>query len=128
MNAYSFPENVPLSEASKNLITRILITDPSKRLTLTEILAHEFFNQGNTIPKILPPSTLACPPSASYLRQFLPGSSTSSNLRLTDSTSNLAKTTARSIKDDFINTDRPPRKEENNRQLRSSASTVGSEI
>ncbi|OMJ68101.1 hypothetical protein SteCoe_34553 [Stentor coeruleus] len=130
MNAYSFPENVPLSEASKNLVTRILVTDPTKRPTLTEILAHEFFNQGNTIPKTLPPSTLACPPAASYLRQFMPGitSSASGNVRLTETTPSLPRSTARGVKDDFMNTDRPVKKEEINRQLRSSASTTGSEI
>jgi len=26
---------------------------------------------GNSIPKLMPASTLACPPSASYLRQFI---------------------------------------------------------
>ena len=128
MNAYSFPENVVLSEASKNLVTRILITDPTKRLTLTEIQNHEFFNQGNTIPKALPPSTLACPPSASYLRQFMQGSATTTNLRLAETTPSIAKSTARISKDDLINTDRPARKEETTRQLRSSASTVGTEI
>lgn len=84
MNAYSFPENVPLSEAGKNLVTRILVTDPAKRPSLNEILAHEFFHQGNSIPKLLPPSTLACPPSASYLRQFLPNTQSSTNIRLTE--------------------------------------------
>ena len=129
MNAYSFPENVPLSEASKNLVTRILVTDPTKRPTLSEIQGHDFFNQGISIPKALPPSTLACPPSASYLRQFLPGSATTANLRLTDTNPSLVKSTTRlSSKEDLINTDRPVRKEEINRQLRSSASTVGSEI
>ncbi|OMJ66941.1 hypothetical protein SteCoe_36041 [Stentor coeruleus] len=130
MNAYSFPENVPLSEASKNLVTKILVTDPTKRPTLTEILNHEFFNQGNTIPKTLPPSTLACPPSASYLRQFMPGmtSSASGNTRLTETTPSLPRNTARGVKDDFLNTDRPAKKEEINRQLRSSASTTGNEI
>jgi polo-like kinase 1 len=129
MNAYSFPENVPLSESGKNLITRILVTDPSKRPTLAEIQQHEFFNQGNTIPKILPPSTLACPPSASYLRQFLPASSSTASIshRLADTTPNLARSASRGLKDDFISTDRPQRKEEN-RQMRSSASTVGNEI
>ena len=128
MNAYSFPENVPLSECSKNLITRILVTDPSKRPTLAEIQQHEFFNQGNTIPKILPPSTLACPPSASYLRQFLPSASTASiSHRLADTTPNLVRSTSRGVKDDFISTDRPLKKDEN-RQMRSSASTVGNEI
>ena len=72
MNAYTFPEHVPISEQAKDLITQILVTDPLKRPSLDSILAHDFFNQGSTIPKLLPPSTLACPPSASYMRQFLP--------------------------------------------------------
>ena len=129
MNAYSFPENVPLSEASKNLITRILVTDPTKRPTLTEVQQHDFFNQGTAIPKVLPSSTLACPPSASYLRQFLPAvtSTTSISSRLVETAPNLARNTSRGVKDDFINTERPLKKDEN-RQMRSSASTVGTEI
>lgn len=68
MNAYSFPEHVIISTQAKNLITRILHSDPAKRPSIDEILAHEFFNSGGTIPKLLPVSTLACPPSASYAR------------------------------------------------------------
>jgi len=68
MNAYSFPEHVIISNPAKNLITKILNTDPTKRPTIDEILSHEFFNNGGSIPKLLPVSTLACPPSASYLR------------------------------------------------------------
>ena len=71
-NSYSFPEGAVISEYAKNLITEILITDPTKRLSLDQILAHDFFNQGTSIPKLLPTSTLACPPSLSYIRQFIP--------------------------------------------------------
>jgi len=39
-----------------------------------EILAHEFINHGGQVPRILPASTLACPPSSMYVRQFLPPS------------------------------------------------------
>lgn len=70
MNAYNFPTEVQISEAIRSLISRILISDPTKRPTLDELLEHPFFHQGNTIPKLLPSSTLACPPSSSYLRQF----------------------------------------------------------
>ena len=70
LNAYSFPEHIYLSEPSKGLISRILISDPSKRPSLEEILANDFLNQGNNIPKFLPSSFLSCPPSAAYLRQF----------------------------------------------------------
>lgn len=68
MNSYSFPEHVPISEASRSLITRILNLDPQRRPSLDEILAHPFLNHGGTIPRTLPPSTLAVPPSASYIK------------------------------------------------------------
>jgi len=71
-NSYSFPDHVPLSDPAKNLIRQILLRDPTKRLTLDEILAHPFCNHGGSIPKLLPVSTLACPPSASYIKQFMP--------------------------------------------------------
>jgi polo-like kinase 1 len=72
MNAYTFPEHVAISDAAKNLITRILTNDPSKRPNLDEILQHEFLNHGGSIPRLLPASTLACPPSGSYIRQYQP--------------------------------------------------------
>lgn len=46
MNAYSFPENVPISDAGRDLITKILNNDPTKRPSVDEILAHEFINHG----------------------------------------------------------------------------------
>jgi len=72
MNAYTFPENAIVSEAAKNLISQILVLDPAKRPTLDQILTHDFFNQGTSIPKLLPTSTLACTPSLSYIKQFMP--------------------------------------------------------
>lgn len=72
MNAYTFPDGAIISEAAKSLITEILSTDPLKRPSLDQILAHDFFNQGTSIPKLLPTSTLACTPSLSYIRQFMP--------------------------------------------------------
>lgn len=68
MNAYSFPENVPISDAARDLITKILNNDPSKRPSVDDILSHEFINHGGTIPRLLPASTLACPPSSTYIR------------------------------------------------------------
>ena len=72
MNAYSFPENVPISDRARDLITKILCNDPSKRPTIDEILNSDFFNNGGTVPRLLPASTLACPPSSTYIRQFQP--------------------------------------------------------
>jgi len=72
LTAYTFPEHITISEEAKSLITRILNADPKRRPTLDEILGHSFFNKGGSIPKTLPPSTLACPPSTLYMRKFLP--------------------------------------------------------
>lgn len=72
MNSYTFPERAVISDAAKALITDILSTDPLKRPTLDGILSSDFFNLGVQIPKLLPTSTLACPPSLSYIRQFMP--------------------------------------------------------
>ena len=72
MNAYTFPEHITVSEAAKSLITKILHNDPARRPSLDDILSHEFFNHGGSIPRLLPASTLACPPSGSYIRQYLP--------------------------------------------------------
>mmetsp|Transcript_5116 Transcript_5116/g.6806 ORF Transcript_5116/g.6806 Transcript_5116/m.6806 type:complete len:143 (+) Transcript_5116:861-1289(+) len=67
---YSFPDNVPISDQAKDLIMRILVLDPTKRPTIDEILDHPFFHMGNKIPRLLPPSTLACPPSSAFMKQF----------------------------------------------------------
>ena len=74
INAYTFPDNIAISDHSKSLISKILNLDPTKRPTLDEIIAHPFFHSAAAIPKLLPASTLACPPSASYVRQFMPAS------------------------------------------------------
>ena len=69
---YSFPENAIISEPAKDLIQSILVLDPHKRPKLDEILNHDFFNIGINIPKTMQQSTLACPPSLNYIRQFIP--------------------------------------------------------
>jgi polo-like kinase 1 len=76
MNAYTFPDHVVVSDAAKDLIQRILIGDPTSRPTHDEIIKHDFLTK-NAIPKSLPPSFLACPPSAQYLKQYLSSQPTS---------------------------------------------------
>ncbi len=83
--SYSFPEHINISEAARDLIQRILCGDPSRRPNLDEILQHEFINHGGQIPKNLPQSFLACPPSAQYIRQFLPQGYDRSNNYSTES-------------------------------------------
>lgn len=72
MNCYKFPENILISREARDLIEKILVTEPIKRLTLQEICLHDFLNTKYTIPKMLPNSTLACPPSLSFLKKFMP--------------------------------------------------------
>ena len=43
-NSYSFPDHVPISDAARELITRILSKDPARRPVLDEILNHDFLS------------------------------------------------------------------------------------
>ena len=40
---YTFPKNINISNEAKDLISKILVEDPSKRLTLAQIMEHKFF-------------------------------------------------------------------------------------
>ena len=83
MNSYSFPEHLPISDSARNLIVKILNLDPTRRPNLDEILSHPFMNNGGTIPRNLPLSTLACPPSANYIKQYLPSGTVRSSQQKT---------------------------------------------
>mmetsp|Transcript_39499 Transcript_39499/g.29174 ORF Transcript_39499/g.29174 Transcript_39499/m.29174 type:complete len:202 (+) Transcript_39499:388-993(+) len=72
-NHYTFPESVKISKEAKSLVSSILQLDPAARPSLSQILEHEFFKIGAAIPKRMPASTLACPPSEKFIKQFMPG-------------------------------------------------------
>jgi len=57
-----------MSENARNLITKILVLDPSKRPTLEDILSDPFMS--DPIPKTMPRSTLACPPAKNFIDQY----------------------------------------------------------
>jgi len=80
-NNYSFPDNATISDNAKDIIKKILITQPEQRLTLDEILLHPFIDNAGPLPKLLPISTLACPPTPSYIKQFA-STSTSQRIRI----------------------------------------------
>lgn len=134
MNAYSFPDSVTLSEPAKSLITRILILEPQRRPNLDDLLAHEFFHQGNTVPKQLPPSTLACPPSASYLKQFMPNALPSqTSPRMAETAPSIPMRSSISKASDLVKTDRlgrPARLSDTAErpQPRNSANVGGAEV
>lgn len=51
MNHYTFPDSVSISDEAKDLILRILNTDPSRRPTVDEILSHNWINNEGSIPR-----------------------------------------------------------------------------
>jgi len=67
-NQYSFPENAQISDHARDLICKILQGDPTKRPTVDDVLKHPWVENASCIPKLLPASTMACPPSATYIR------------------------------------------------------------
>jgi polo-like kinase 1 len=62
---YSFPNHIPISEEARDLISRILVSEPDKRITLAEMESHPFFDT-TKIPKLLPVSCLNEPPSQEF--------------------------------------------------------------
>lgn len=57
-NNYSFPRDIQIGELAKDLIKSILIPDPAKRPTVSQILAHKFFSVHSSATQTCPSSLL----------------------------------------------------------------------
>lgn len=68
---YSFPKNKIINENAKDLIRKLLILDPKKRLNLEQILDHNFFKNITKIPKAMPLSTLKEAPPFDFIREYI---------------------------------------------------------
>ena len=66
-----FPQDIIISEIAKDLIIQILNKDPQKRPSLDQILKHQFFRMGRSIPKLLPKSFADKEPSFDYISNFI---------------------------------------------------------
>ena len=66
-----FPQDIIISEIAKDLIIQILNKDPQKRPSLGQILHHQFFRLGRSIPKLLPKAFAHKEPSINYIRNFI---------------------------------------------------------
>ena len=62
MNRFSFPSHIEVSIAAKDLIKKILVMEPTKRMSLEDILEHEFMVFPEGVSHTLKPSSLAVPP------------------------------------------------------------------
>lgn len=71
-NKYAFPPDVPISDAAKDLIMRILVPVPEQRPSLEAVARHAFFTT-QMIPSALPVSCLTAVPLF-HSFQVLPGS------------------------------------------------------
>ena len=67
--AFSFPEHVQIGTYAKDFIRRCLTVDPAKRITLAEMLDHDFLCLV-PMPKQIPVSTLVCPPASAFAKQY----------------------------------------------------------
>ena len=68
---YKFPDDAIISNAAKDLIKQILVYDPEQRPSLYQILEHDFFKIGDSIPEKLPKCFIAKSPSKSYIKNFM---------------------------------------------------------
>lgn len=86
LNDYSFPENLKIQKSAKELISSILVLDPSKRPTLDEILESEYFvNLFDSMPDYIPKSSLALPPTKTFISEFARLEKTATSLQLQQS-------------------------------------------
>jgi len=65
--SYTFPSELSISHDAKDLVSKILCLDPSKRPSLDQMLSHKFIS-GYAIPKLMPISSLVCPPSEFFTK------------------------------------------------------------
>ena len=77
-NQYQFPEHVAISDSAKDFIRKLLKTNPQERLGLPGMRQHSFMTS-NTIPEVLPISTLVCPPSGTFYKQYQKTSAVNEN-------------------------------------------------
>ena len=71
IKSVSFPKKAIISRAAKSLIEQILVKDPKERPSLKQILRHDFFTLGRSIPRLIPKVFMYKDPSINYIRYFM---------------------------------------------------------
>ncbi|CAO3661870.1 unnamed protein product [Umbelopsis ramanniana] len=62
MQAYTFPDNIKISDSAKDVITSLLVNDPDKRPTIKQLLEFPFFRQ-DFLPAAIPVCALTRTPT-----------------------------------------------------------------
>lgn len=60
MNFYTFPDHITISKEAKDLVQNLLKKEPEWRLSLDQVMSHDFFS--GEYPQTLPVSAVAWPP------------------------------------------------------------------
>ena len=102
---YKFPDDAIISNAAKDLIKQILVYDPEQRPSLYQILEHDFFKIGDSIPEKLPKCFKEKSPSKSYIKNFMEEADDNGIVHRKVSTTNLKS----------IEINRPQEKKNNNK-------------
>ena len=102
---YKFPDDAIISNAAKDLIKQILVLNPEERPSLYQILEHDFFKIGDSIPEKLPKCFIAKSPSKSYIKNFMEEADDNGIVHRKVSTTNLKS----------IEINRPQEKKNNNK-------------
>ncbi len=61
---YTYPNDIPLSNGCKDLIKRVFVADPNKRITLEDIKRHPWF-QRNLPRELQVRAMVTCPAACS---------------------------------------------------------------
>jgi len=69
---YNFPANLCLSECARDFVSKILVVNPSKRLTIEQMLNHPFMKTRGEIPDSLPISPSKDWSRAKFMDVFKP--------------------------------------------------------
>ncbi|KAJ3055321.1 Cell cycle serine/threonine-protein kinase cdc5/MSD2, partial [Rhizoclosmatium hyalinum] len=83
-NTYEFPNNVPISDAAREVVEALLTRDPNSRPTVQEVLGYTFF-VAEPVPYLIPTSALHTIPTLAELNIVVRNNQPSSNGKLSRS-------------------------------------------
>eukprot|EP00330_Aristerostoma_sp_ATCC50986_P002918 CAMPEP_0114580898 /NCGR_PEP_ID=MMETSP0125-20121206/5070_1 /TAXON_ID=485358 ORGANISM="Aristerostoma sp., Strain ATCC 50986" /NCGR_SAMPLE_ID=MMETSP0125 /ASSEMBLY_ACC=CAM_ASM_000245 /LENGTH=82 /DNA_ID=CAMNT_0001772693 /DNA_START=708 /DNA_END=956 /DNA_ORIENTATION=+ len=77
---YAFPSNVVISDEAKDFIRKTLVLDPSKRLSLDEMIDHPLIRNNPNKPNVGSESLRELKPTAADSTTLAPNQASNKNL------------------------------------------------